>query len=525
MSTGEIESPRMAFPSVRAWQHSSWRSSAALPWVAAAALLMLSAVAKLRLFNAAFWIDDGIAVGIASHPLVEIPGLLRQDGSPPLYYALLHVWMAVFGDSEPAAYSLSLVFGLACIPVAFWAGRSLFDVRAGWICAVIAAFNPLVTQYSGQARMYTLVALLGLVASAAFAHAFVLGRRRMLPLFGAALALLLYTHGWGIFFGVGCAAAVAPCWWLREPGKERRRLLCDATITFGAVGLAFAPWLPILLDQAAHTGAPWSIAPARGELLWMSGYALGAALVSPLTLAAATGFARERYQRPERLLVAIILLVMAVVTLVVGWKAGRITETWAPRYTAVAVGPALLLVGAGVARAGRLGLVCLLFMLPGWLPPKTVSISAKSNVAQDLLRSRVHARTDDLVVVTQPELGPLVRYYLGAAPRYTSTMGAVPDPQVMDWRDASNRLRSTRAATLRPLLDRVATGGRVIVVRPKGPPANVPWQRLIHLRTRQWLRVLTADRRFRPVFRTARGYRLAGLNAVAVLVVERVPRG
>ncbi|MDQ3630786.1 MAG: glycosyltransferase family 39 protein [Actinomycetota bacterium] len=487
---------------------------------------MLSAGAKLRLFNAAFWIDDGIAVGIASHPLLEIPELLRQDGSPPLYYALLHAWMAVFGDSEHAAYSLSLLIGLACIPVAFWAGRSLFDLRAGWICAVIAAFNPLVTSYSSQARMYTLIVLLSLVASAAFAHAFLLGRRRMLPLFGAALALLLYTHGWGVFFGIGCAVAVAPCWWLRAPGGERRRLLGDAVLTFGAVAVAFAPWLPILLDQIAHTGAPWSIAPAPSELVWMSGYVVGAALVSPLTLAAATGLAREpRQGRPERLLVALVLFVVLAVSLFVGWNVGRITNTWAPRYSAIGVGPALLLVGAGVARAGRLGVVCLLFMVPAWLPPETASISAKSNVAQDLQRSRVRARAGDLVVVGQPELGPLVRYYLGAAPRYASTMGAVEDPQIMDWRDATERLRSTRADTFQPFLDRVPPGGRVIFVRPKGSPANLAWQRLIHLRSRQWLRVLAADRRFRPVFRTARGYRLARLNAVAVLVAEREQRG
>jgi hypothetical protein len=37
------------------------------------------------------------------------PGLLRQDGSPPLYYLLLHGWMALAGDGEAAARSLSLV--------------------------------------------------------------------------------------------------------------------------------------------------------------------------------------------------------------------------------------------------------------------------------------------------------------------------------------------------------------------------------------------------------------------------------
>lgn len=497
-------------------------SSLVLGWSAAATLLVVSAVLRLRLFNAGFWIDDGIAVGIASHPAREIAGLLRQDGSPPLYYELLHGWMAVLGDSEPAVYALSLLFGLACIPAAWWAGRSLFDARAGWFCAVLAAINPFVTQYSGQARMYTLVVLLSLVASAAFVHAFLRRRRAMLPVFALALTLLLYTHGWGLFFGVGCAVAIGPCWWLFGEGAPRRALLRDALLAFGAVAVAFAPWLPVLAYQAAHTAAPWSLAPSRGELFLMSSYVLGAALLSPLTLAVAAGLAGERRRgHPERLMAAIVLATVGAVTLFVGWKVGRITHTWAPRYVAVGVGPAVLLAGAGLAGAGRLGIACLLVTLPAWLPLGATTISAKSNVAQALMRTEVHPRPDDLVVVTKPELVPVVRYYLGAAPRYASTLGAVPDPQVMDWRDGLTRLRATRATALTPLLDRVPPGGRVVVVRPKGSPDNIPWQRLIKLRTRQWLRVLRADRRFRPVYRTARGYRLARLNLVAVLVAER----
>jgi uncharacterized membrane protein len=44
--------------------------------------------------------DEGIAIGISSNPLSEMPGLLRQDASPPFYYLMLHVWMSVLGDSE-----------------------------------------------------------------------------------------------------------------------------------------------------------------------------------------------------------------------------------------------------------------------------------------------------------------------------------------------------------------------------------------------------------------------------------------
>ncbi len=68
------------------------------------------------------WLDEGISVGIASHPLGSIPGLLRQDGSPPLYYGLLHLWMSAFGTADDTTHLPSLVFALAMVPTALWAG-------------------------------------------------------------------------------------------------------------------------------------------------------------------------------------------------------------------------------------------------------------------------------------------------------------------------------------------------------------------------------------------------------------------
>ncbi|PZR79154.1 MAG: hypothetical protein DLM65_11370, partial [Candidatus Aeolococcus gillhamiae] len=53
------------------------------------------------------WIDEGTTIGVASHRLSDIPRLLARDGSPPLYYILLHGWMALFGTSEQATHSLS----------------------------------------------------------------------------------------------------------------------------------------------------------------------------------------------------------------------------------------------------------------------------------------------------------------------------------------------------------------------------------------------------------------------------------
>src|SRR3954451_22777098 len=150
-------------------------------------LLAVSLAFKARGLGSAYWIDEGLSVGIGSPPLLDIPGLLVQDGSPPLYYMLLHVWMSWFGTSEVATQSLSAVVGLLCVPAAFWAGSVMMGRRVAWAAAALAAFNPFLTIHSYEARMYALLVLLGLLTATAFVLAYVQHRKRWRPVFGVLL--------------------------------------------------------------------------------------------------------------------------------------------------------------------------------------------------------------------------------------------------------------------------------------------------------------------------------------------------
>src|SRR3954467_1566998 len=113
---------------------------APLALVTAGTLLLRTGV-----LHTGYWIDEAITVGIASHPLADIPSTLRLDGSPPLYYLLLHGWMAVAGTGEAATRALSLGFALLAVPVAWWAGSAVFGRRAGVLAAAGAAGSPFLT--------------------------------------------------------------------------------------------------------------------------------------------------------------------------------------------------------------------------------------------------------------------------------------------------------------------------------------------------------------------------------------------
>ena len=113
--------------------------------------------------------------------------------------------------------------------------------------------------------MYTLVALLSTVVTATFVVAFVQRRRALAArLLGRARAARLLAqlgavprHG----DGGGARPGVA--------GQRRPARAWCATplLAYGLTGLLYLPWIPILLSQAAHTGAPWAERPEGQDIL------------------------------------------------------------------------------------------------------------------------------------------------------------------------------------------------------------------------------------------------------------------
>jgi hypothetical protein len=357
----------------------------------------------------------------------------------------------------------SLLFALLAIPAALWAGWSLFGRTAGWICAAAAAVLPFLTVYAQEARMYALVALLSVLATAAFLHAFGFRRRRYVPAFALLLALLLYTHYWALFFALGGLAALAALV-LAAPSTVRRGLALDGALAFGLAALAFVPWLPTLAFHVEHTGAPWSNPPPPGALV--AALALAAAAVPVARLGAD--------RREGSALGALVLL--AAVSLAAGWASAIVEPAWASRYLAVLVGPLLLLAGAALARVGPLGVVAAAAISCAWLEP------------------------GDLVVSTQPEQVPVLAHYLPAGLRYATPLGPVADPDVMDWRNALPRLERTAPdEALVPLLEALPAGARVLLVAPDvgdGGRWRAPWTRLVAARSDEWALALGADGRF-----------------------------
>jgi mannosyltransferase len=475
------------------------------------ALTLISLWLRTRELNFYYWIDEALSVGISSHPLSQLHHLLREDGSPPLYYVLLHVWMQVFGHGEVATHWLSEIFALATIPVAYWGGASLFSRRTGLYAAVLAAGVPFLTSYAQETRMYSLLALLSLVVSIGFVQAFVFHRRRYLPVFSVALALALYTHNWALFLGLATFIAYLVCVWLAP--APRRDLWRDGAIGFGIVAVLFAPWLPTLLYQAQHTGAPWALSPVIWSLS-TAFYFIAGGRGATMTLALAAGFgmfatgvglfaggrrlvalpANDSSKRADAM-AAIALAILAFGTLLIAWLYAKTTPAWAGRYLAVIVGPLIVLVALGLVRARGLGVVALVFVCLFWvLDPPATSRNSKSNVASLAAAINPYISPTTLVLSTQPEQVPTLAYYMPKITHFGTPLGPVPDPRVVDWRNALEKFEgSRRHAVLRPMLKSLTPGQRVLLVIPTSFTKEPRWMKLIYLDSKSWLKYLQHD--------------------------------
>ncbi|MDP9071348.1 MAG: glycosyltransferase family 39 protein [Actinomycetota bacterium] len=427
-----------------------------------------------RAWRTWFWLDEGIAAGISSHSLASIPDLLRQESSPPLYYLLLHLWMSVFGSSDAQTHVLSLLFALAVVPAALWAGWSLFGRRTGWMCALLAVLNPFLAFYATETRMYSMAALLSLLVTATYLHAFVFRRRRYLPAFAVFLVLLLYTHNWGLLVAGAAGLGLVP---LLVLGADRRRLLLDAALAFAAVGLAYAPWLPTLAYQVGEDLQPWAQKPTldlvRDEVARTVGDVEG---VVVLGLGAGVGLAIVLRRPWSRTAVAVAVTAMMVAVVV---AAGWASSVWAYRYLAVVVPPILLVLAAGLARGGRPAVAALAVaaFLSAPIAVKTPPY-LKSNAKAVAEAASARLGPADLVISPDLQMVPLLAAYLPAGLRYATTSGVVPDERIVEWHNSMERLRRhDPGVTIPPLVEALPVGAHVFVACPPTGTADLSGRR------------------------------------------------
>ncbi len=472
-------------PIATATTHALARPSRSAILLGAGAFALVVAGLGLRVLTASdLWLDEALTVNIARLPLGAIPGALRHDGAPPLYYWVLHAWMSAFGTSDLAVRSLSGLASVLTLPVVWVVGRRLGGARAAWGAAIVLAVNPFAIRYATETRMYALVALqaaLGLLAALRAHERPTLGR---LAWVAAAATALLYTHYWGIYLLVASGVVLLVRIWRgtrHSPAREARTWREGATgpdgrllAALAVAGAAWAPWIPTFLEQAAHTGTPWATPVGPSALITVLGEFGGGAsdgakvlslLLAVLVLLGLLGrpvggrlVELDLKGRPVARPLFALFLGCPAIAVVLGLATGT---AFVARYTSVVLPFFAVLAGLGVAAipdrrrsavlVGAVGLIGLSLAGQNALHNRTQAGELARYVA-------AAARPGDVVAFCPDQLGPSTLRLLGHGLTSIGYPRAL-DPRLIDWYDYEDVNKATSPAAFANVVDQKAAAG------------------------------------------------------------------
>ncbi len=120
-------------------------------------LAVVAVALRLLYISTPLWYDEACSwfTAIQAFPMGIIDNLLQLDlQHTPLYFFLLHFWIKVFGDGEIALKSLSLMFGIAALPLVYTAVKKLASQKMAVWGLILASVSPLMVYFSTEVRMY-----------------------------------------------------------------------------------------------------------------------------------------------------------------------------------------------------------------------------------------------------------------------------------------------------------------------------------------------------------------------------------
>lgn len=135
------------------------------PWFVLIITLVGGFLRVLLLGAKGMWLDETFSVWLANKGVADmLHWIVTIDQHPPLYYLLLHPWVALLGDTPYNARLLSALFGTAAIPIIYLIGKRIAGVAVGMAAATLLAFSPFNLYFAQETRMYTLLTFNAAVA-------------------------------------------------------------------------------------------------------------------------------------------------------------------------------------------------------------------------------------------------------------------------------------------------------------------------------------------------------------------------
>src|SRR5680860_1220038 len=131
-----------------------------IDWLLIVVGLTIFAIITLwTITKSSIWFDEAFGAYMIHFNFAEIARFTASDVHPPLFYWLLKLWSMLFGNSELALRSMSVLFGGVAIVFGYLLANRLFSQKVARISLIFMVLSPMLVRYSQEARMYTLCLL------------------------------------------------------------------------------------------------------------------------------------------------------------------------------------------------------------------------------------------------------------------------------------------------------------------------------------------------------------------------------
>ena len=240
-------------------QRTPWQIYGPVGGLVALALL----VRFVWITHQSLWYDEVVSLTLAKQPFGSmLHDIARTESTPPLYYAVLWVWVRIFGTTALALRSLSALTGVATVVVVYLAARVRFSRGAALVAGAFAATNPMLIWYSQETRSYALVTLFVAGTLYFFLRSRAEGSEQPPVGWAITASLALASHYFAVFVVVPEAVLLLYAY------RGRWRRLVPALTVPAVVG---ALLLPLAIHQRNS-----------GHADFISGLSLGARIKQPI---------------------------------------------------------------------------------------------------------------------------------------------------------------------------------------------------------------------------------------------------
>lgn len=192
--------------------------------------------------------DESFSLYMSLQSLPDLVRMLCQGDNPPLWEILLHFWVKIFGISEIAIRSLSLIFSALTIIPIYLLGERHIHRFAGITASLFYCFSTFSIYLAHDCRVYSLIGFCSTCSALLFISAVKQPKALKFILLTLVNLMLMYGHYlsvWIIVMEFVIALSIKPV---------RKKIWKPYLIHAAALILLFAPMFPVLFGRFMDSG-------------------------------------------------------------------------------------------------------------------------------------------------------------------------------------------------------------------------------------------------------------------------------